>query len=190
LSETGLPDCQLPRKESTLFNRDRFRGHASLQNAGLVNCYGASSYNLRRHSAFNVDRVDGNTPETLHVGSSLERDVLCPKTTWNFANEVNRDRFFALKITAQLAFDYGRLANNAGAAEIAFIRQENVAARANRTAETGGNLIIAQIDMGAAAGTIGRGGCIAHLVLPLAFETGNKPRPTAFPHSFKSSQRR
>jgi len=60
-----------------------------------------------------------------------------------------------------------------------------ISARANRSAETGSDFIIAKIDMGATARTISRGRRFADFVFPFALETGHNPTALPTPQSVK-----
>jgi len=66
----------------------------------------------------------------------------------------------------------------------------DVAAGANGAAKAGGNFIIAQIDVRATAGTVGRGRLIADFMFAFAFETGNDPISLAIPDPFQLSMER
>ena len=66
----------------------------------------------------------------------------------------------------------------------------DVAAGANGAAKAGGNFIIAQIDVRATAGTVGRGRLIADFMFAFAFETRDYAIALPAPHRFKSSMER
>ena len=57
-----------------------------------------------------------------------------------------------------------------------------VAAGANRPAKTGGDFVIAQIDVGAASGAVGRCRLIADFMFTLALETRNDAVPLPAPN--------
>ena len=61
----------------------------------------------------------------------------------------------------------------------------DVAASANRSTEAGGDFVIAQIDVCAATGTIGRRRLIADFMFALALETGNDAIALAAPDCFQ-----
>ena len=63
-----------------------------------------------------------------------------------------------------------------------------IAAGANASAETGGDFVIAQINVRTTAWTIGRGGRVTDLVLSLAFETGDAAASLPMPKTFRFSE--
>ena len=82
------------------------------------------------------------------------------------------------------------MTNDTGAAEITLVGQVQIAASANAATETGGDFVIAQINVRAATGTI-RGRClIADFVLSLAFETGDDAITLATPNIFEFAMKR
>src|SRR5205823_844473 len=113
--------------------------------------------------------------------------MLSADAAGNFSNEVNRHRLLALKIATEFSFDDRRVTNHAGAAEITLVRQMDVAASPNRPAEAGGDFVIAEIDVCAAAGTIGRRRLIADFVFAFAFETRNEAITLPAPHRLQLS---
>src|SRR6266481_9455877 len=76
-----------------------------------------------------------------------------------------------MQITAQSAFYQCGSANDAAAAQISFSHEMHVAACSNCPAETAADLVIAQINMGAASGTNRRSSRTANLLFSLAFKT-------------------
>ncbi|MEY2601672.1 MAG: hypothetical protein QOJ36_991 [Verrucomicrobiota bacterium] len=66
----------------------------------------------------------------------------------------------------------------------------DVAASPNRPAEAGGDFVIAEIDVRAAAGTIARCRLIADFVFALAFETRNEAIALPGPNIFQLSMER
>ena len=66
----------------------------------------------------------------------------------------------------------------------------DVAASPNRPAEAGGDFVIAEIDVRAAAGTIGRRRLITDFVFAFAFETRNEAIALPAPHRLKLSMKR
>ena len=88
-----------------------------------------------------------------HCTSALafDADVVGGQAARDFADEIDRGDLFALQIAAKLAFDQGRFADHAGAAEIAFRSEMKFATSPNGSTKTGGNFVIAQIDVRAAA---------------------------------------
>src|SRR5881392_1865789 len=82
------------------------------------------------------------------------------------------------------------MTNHARATEIALVRQVQIAARANGSAETGCDFVIAKIDMCAATGTVRRGSLLADLVFALTFETGDDAILLAAPDVFKLTVKR
>jgi hypothetical protein len=63
-----------------------------------------------------------------------------------------------------------------------------LAARADRSTEAGCNLVVAQIDVRAAPGTICRCCCVADLVFALAFKTGDYAVASAVPKAVEFSE--
>jgi hypothetical protein len=82
------------------------------------------------------------------------------------------------------------MTNHARAAEIAFVGQVEVAARADGATKTGGNFVIAEIDVRAATGTISRCRRVADFVFAFALETGNNAIALTAPYPFKFSMKR
>lgn len=76
-----------------------------------------------------------------------------------------------MQVATELAFNQGRSTSHATAAQIAFRSEVHVAPRSNRSAESARDLVIAEIDMGAASGADCRRRPAADLLFPLAFET-------------------
>ena len=66
----------------------------------------------------------------------------------------------------------------------------DVAASPNRPAEAGGDFVIAEIDVRAAAGTIGRRRLITDFVFAFAFETRNEAIALPAPHRLEPSMER
>ena len=93
------------------------------------------------------------------------------EATWELPDEVDRGRSSAMQIAAQFSLDQGRVADDTGAANITFHRKMDITACANRSAEAGGDFVIAEIDVGAACWTDCRCCGAADLVFSLAFET-------------------
>ena len=90
-----------------------------------------------------------------------------------------------MQIAAQFAFYQGRPANHATAAEIAFGCEMHVATRSNRSAESAGDLVIAEINMGAACRADCRRRRAADLLFPLTFETLDNRAALPFPKILK-----
>ena len=82
------------------------------------------------------------------------------------------------------------MTDHARAAEIAFVGQVEVAASADGATKTGGNFVIAEIDVRAATGTIGRCRRVAHFMFAFALETGNDAIALTAPDPFKFSMKR
>ena len=93
------------------------------------------------------------------------------EATGELPDEVDRGRASAMQIAAQFSLDQGRVADDTGATNITFRGKMNIAARANRSAEAGGDFVISEIDVGAACWTDCRCCGAADLVFSLAFET-------------------
>ena len=93
------------------------------------------------------------------------------EATGELPDEVDRGRSSAMQIAAQFSLDQGRVADDTGATNITFRGKMNIAARANRSAEAGGDFVISEIDVGAACWTDCRCCGAADLVLSFAFET-------------------
>jgi len=66
----------------------------------------------------------------------------------------------------------------------------DVAASPNRPAEAGGDFVIAEIDVRAAARTISRGRLIADFVFAFAFETRNEAIALPAPHRLELAMKR
>ena len=162
----------------------------AIQRAGFANCDRPRGHDLSCHSASNVDVVHGHAAETLDVGLAFDNHVLSRDAARDFSDLLNGHRIFALKIAPQLALNYGGPANHARAAELSLARELNVAARADSAAEAGRNLVVAQIDVCAAAGTIGRRGLVADVVFAFALETLDRAISLAAPHRFEFTVKR
>jgi hypothetical protein len=89
-----------------------------------------------------------------------------------------------LQISAEFAFDNGVATHHARAAQVAFGREMKIAARANTAAEVGGNLVITQIDVSAATGTISGGGRLTYFVFPFALKARNQTAALPAPEIF------
>ena len=126
----------------------------------------------------------------LDVGFSFDRHVLSANAAGNFSDQVNRHRILALQIAAEFPFNDRRITNHARTAEIALAREMDVAASPNRSAKAGSDFVIAEIDVRAAAGTIGRGRLIANFVFAFAFETGNEAIALPAPDALQLSMER
>ena len=109
----------------------------------------------------------------MHFGFAFEHKRSWRPAGREFCHEINRGRFFALKVSAQFAFNQRRFANHAGAAEIALGGEMNLAASSDRSAETGGDFVIPKVDVGAATRAISRSRGFADFVFSLAFKAGN-----------------
>ena len=66
----------------------------------------------------------------------------------------------------------------------------HVTASANRSAEAGGDFVIAQIDVRTTPGAVGRGRLVAYFVFAFAFETRNEPIALPAPHRLELSMKR
>jgi hypothetical protein len=86
-----------------------------------------------------------------------------------------------MQVAPQPAFDEGRSANHAAAAQVAFSGEMHVAAGSNCSAESARNLVIAEIDMRTAAGTDCRSRRAADLLFSLTFETLDNRAALPFP---------
>ena len=91
-----------------------------------------------------------------------------------------------MQIAAQFAFYQGGPANHATAAQIAFGCEMHVATRSNRSAESAGDLVIAEINMGAACRADCRRRRAADLLFPLTFETLDNRAALPLPKILKS----
>ena len=149
----------------------------------------AGGHDFAGHAALDVDVGHPHPPKALNVRFSLNNQVLSANAAGNFPDQVDRHRIFALKISAHFPFDDGRGTNHTCAAEIALARQMDIAASANRATEAGGDFVIAEINVRAATGTIGRARGIADFMFAFAFETRDKaialPAPNAFELAMK-----
>ena len=154
-----------------------------------MNSHGATGQDFTGHAPLDVDVRHLHAPKALNVGFPLNNDVLSADAAGNFSDQVNRHRILALKIAAEFPFNDRRVTNHAGAAEIALGGQMHVAASANRATEAGCDFVIAEIDVRAATGTIGRARGIADFVFTLAFETKDDaialPTPNGFEFAMK-----
>ena len=75
-----------------------------------------------------------------------------------------------MQVATQPAFYQGRSTNHAAAAQIALSGEMYVTTRSNRSTESAGDLVVAEIYMRAASGTDGRCRCAADLLFALTFE--------------------
>ena len=90
-----------------------------------------------------------------------------------------------MQVATQLAFYQGRSTIYATAAQIAFSGEMHVATGSNRSAESAGDLVIAEIYMRAASGADCRGRRAADLLFPITFETLDNRATPPFPKTFK-----
>jgi len=90
-----------------------------------------------------------------------------------------------MQVATQPAFYQGRSTNDAAAAQIALSGEMHVTTRSNRSAESAGNLVIAEIDMRAASGADCRRRRAADLLFPLTFETFDNRAALPFPKILK-----
>ena len=139
------------------------------------------------HAATNLNAFDLEAPEEMDVRFAIDHNPLRHQASRNFADEINRRRADAFHVAAQFSFDDGRVTDHARAAEIALGSQMDVAASPNRPAETGGDFVIAQIDMRTAAGAVGRRCLIADFVFALTLETRNEAIAMSTPNRFEFS---
>jgi hypothetical protein len=124
----------------------------------------------------------------LDIGLSLDKHMFGGEAAGNFPGKVNRDRLVALKIAAQFPFEQRGSANYARAAKVSFGSEMNVATGANGSTETGRDFVIAEIDVRAAPGAIGRCGCVTDFVFPFALETCHDATLRPAPKSLESSR--
>ena len=90
-----------------------------------------------------------------------------------------------MQVPTEPAFDQGRSTNHAAAAQISFSGEMDVATCSNRPAESAGDLIIAEIDMGAATWADGRRRRAADLLFSLTFEALDNRAALPFPKILK-----
>src|SRR4030095_16439435 len=90
-----------------------------------------------------------------------------------------------MQVATQPAFDQGRSTNHATAAQISFSGEMDVATCSNRSAESTGDLIVAEIDMRAATGADCRRRRAADPLFPLTFEALDNPAALPFPKILK-----
>jgi hypothetical protein len=90
-----------------------------------------------------------------------------------------------MQVATQLAFYQGRSTIYATAAQIAFSGEMHVATGSNRSAESAGDLVIAEIYMRAASGAVCRGRRAADLLFPITFETLDNRATPPFPKTLK-----
>ena len=118
-----------------------------------MNCDRTGGDDFSRHPAFDVDVGYSDAAKTLNVGLLFDDHVLRADPAGNFSNDVDRHRIFALEIAAKFSFNDRGIAKNARAAEIAFVGQMQIAARANGAAKAGRYFVIAQVNVRAAGRT-------------------------------------
>ena len=90
-----------------------------------------------------------------------------------------------MQVATQPAFYQGRSTNHTTTAQIAFGREMHVATRSSRSAESAGDLVIAEINMGAACRADCRRRRAADLLFPLTFETLDNRAALPFPKILK-----
>src|SRR4030095_1851432 len=90
-----------------------------------------------------------------------------------------------MQVATQPAFYQGRSTNHAAAAQIALSGEMYVTTRSNRSAESAGDLVVAEIYMRAASGTDCRRCRAADLLFPFAFETFDNRAALPFPKILK-----
>ncbi len=90
-----------------------------------------------------------------------------------------------MQIAAQFAFNQGRPANHATAAQIGLGHEMHIATRSNRSAESAGDLVIAEINVRAASRADCRRRCAADLLFSLTFETLDNRAALPFPKILK-----
>jgi hypothetical protein len=90
-----------------------------------------------------------------------------------------------MQASTQPAFYQSRSTNHATAAQIAFGGEMHVATRSNRSAESAGDLVVAEIYMRAASGADCRRRRAADLLFSLTFETLDNRAALPFPKMLK-----
>ena len=90
-----------------------------------------------------------------------------------------------MQVATQLALYEGRSTIYATAAQIAFRGEMHVATPSNRSAESAGDLVIAEIDMRAASGADCRRRRAADLLFPFTFEALDNRAALPFPKILK-----
>lgn len=133
----------------------------------------AGSDDFCRHPPSDVDVVYSHPPKTLNVRLTFDRHLVGPEAPWDLSNQTDCHRILALKIPAQFSFDDRGMASDTRTAEIAFAGQIQIAARANGSAEAGGNFVITKVDVRAATGAISRRGRVTNFMFAFAFKTGD-----------------
>ena len=90
-----------------------------------------------------------------------------------------------MQVATQSAFYQGRSTNHAAAAQIALSGEMYVTTRSNRSAESAGDLVVAEIYMRAASGADCRRRRAADLLFSLTFETLDNRATPPFPKTLK-----
>src|SRR5947209_10869013 len=89
LCKIGLSNHKLAGKDSAFVDRDRFRGYIAVKHSGFMNVDGASGNYFSGHPSFYVDVRHSHASVTLHVGFSLNADIISDKASRDFSDEVN-----------------------------------------------------------------------------------------------------
>ena len=86
----------------------------------------------------------------MNIGFALDDDAPRADSSRNFPCEVDRSSVIAMQIASESALNEGAPTNHTAAAQIAFACEMYISSCPNRTAETAGDLVVAQINVRAA----------------------------------------
>ena len=142
-------------------------------------------YDFAQHPSFDLNTGDADSPEELDVRFAFYDHVLRSQPSRDLPDEVDGRGPGTLQIAAQFSFDQGGTTNYVRAAEIPFGSKMQVAARANASAEAGGDFVIAQIDVRAASRAICRCGRVTDFMFSLAFEARDAATSLPIPKAFR-----
>lgn len=190
LGQTAAADDKLAGKNSAFFHRNRPGRYVAFERSAAMNHDNGFSDDFAGHVAANLDALHVKSSEKLHGRFSLDQDMVRADPAGNFPTRRDRDRPSAVEIAAQSALDQSRAASNVCAAEIASTRDMNLPVRANDSAETGGDFVIAQIDVSTAGRTDRRTRRGANFLPRTAFKTLDDRTSARFEKAIEFSEDR
>jgi len=183
-------DHQLAGERAALFHIDRTRHDIAIKRSGTADRHDRLGHDLARHFAPNLNRANLELPKKLHVSFFSDQNRGCCHLSVHLNRRTELHFFNTLQAAAKLALDDGGAADDAAAAEIAGRRHVNFAMRANGPAESGVDLVIAQVHMDAARRTNRRTRGGVQLLYCAAVETGNRGDPWAMPNASNTPKQR
>jgi len=155
LLQIAATNDEVTRKDAALFHVDRFGPDRALKHSVFTNRHHPVGHNFARHLAANLKIADPQPAKELYLGAALDHGVTRDNATMYFAADIDLYQFIAFQISADASLDQSAAAANVATAQIAFGRDMHFTVGADRAAETGIHLVIAQVNMCAAGRTDG-----------------------------------